>query len=104
MPRGYVIFTMAIRDSARFDGYVQKALPTILQSGGRPIIVHDDPEVIEGTWHGTRTVVLEFDSVDAARNWYRSSQYQTVVGERHACTESNTIIVRGFQMPGAEES
>lgn len=65
---------------------------------------HDDPEVIEGTWHGTRTVVLEFDSVDAARNWYRSSQYQTVVGERHACTESNTVIVRSFQMPGAEES
>lgn len=39
MPSGYVIFKMAIRDSARFDGYVQKALPTILQSGGRPIIV-----------------------------------------------------------------
>lgn len=101
MPNGYVIFTEAIRDPARFDGYVQKALPTILQSGGRPIIVHDDPEVVEGTWHGTRTVVLEFDSVEGARNWYRSSEYQAVVGERHACAESNAVIVRGFQMPGA---
>lgn len=101
MPNGYVIFTEVIHDQARFDSYIQKALPTILQHGGRPIIVHDDPEVIEGAWHGTRTVVLEFDSEEAARNWYRSSDYQKVVGERHACTESNAVIVRGFQMPGA---
>jgi uncharacterized protein (DUF1330 family) len=101
MPSGYVIFTEVIRDPVRFDGYVQKALPTILRSGGRPIIVHDDPEVVEGTWHGTRTVVLEFDSVEAARTWYRSSEYQAIVGERHACAESNAIIISGFQMPGA---
>ena len=101
MPHGYVIFTMLIRDPARFDGYVQKAVSTVLQSGGRPIIAHDAPEVVEGTWHGTRTVVLEFDSVEAARNWYRSSEYQAVAGERHACTESRAVIVSGFQMPGA---
>jgi uncharacterized protein (DUF1330 family) len=92
---------MVIRDPARFDGYVQKALPTLFQSAGRPIIVHDEPEVVEGTWHGTRTVVLEFDSVDAARNWYGSSEYQAVAGERHACAESNAVIVGGFQMPAA---
>jgi len=66
MLTGYVIFTRVIRDPARFDGYVQKAIPTIVRSGGRPIIVDDAPEVVEGTWHGTRTVVLEFDSVEDA--------------------------------------
>ena len=101
MPNGYVIFTEVIHDQDRFQAYIQKALPTILQAGGRPVIVQDDPEVIEGTWHGTRTVVLEFDSVEAARNWYRSPDYQAIVGERQACTESNAAIVGGFQMPGA---
>lgn len=101
MPNGYVIFTMVIRDPARFDAYAQKAIPTVLQSGGRPIIGHDAPEVVEGTWHGTRTVVLEFDSVEAARNWYRSPEYQALAGERHACAESNAVIVSGFRMPGA---
>jgi uncharacterized protein (DUF1330 family) len=79
MPKGYAIFTETIRDQARYDGYVQKAVPTILQSGGRPIVVYDDPEVIEGKWHGRRTVILEFDSMDAARNWYRSPAYQSIV-------------------------
>ena len=101
MPKGYVIFTEAIRDQTRYDGYVQKAVPTIIQQGGRPIVVHDNPEVIEGQWHGSRTVVLEFDSVEAARDWYTSSGYQAVIGERLASAEANAAIVSGFEMPGA---
>jgi uncharacterized protein (DUF1330 family) len=101
MPKGYVIATVAIRDQGRYEGYVQKALPTILQSGGRPIVVHDGPEVIEGRWHGPRTIVLEFDSLEAARKWYRSPQYQAVVGERHASADTNAVIVAGFEMPSA---
>ena len=99
MPKGYAIFTEVIHDQGRYDGYVQKALPTILQSGGRAIVVHDGPEVLEGDWHGSRTVVLEFDSVEAARNWYKSPEYQAVVGERHAAAEANAVIVSGFEMP-----
>ena len=101
MPKGYVIFTESIRDRAGYDAYGQKARPTIVQAGGRVIIVHDDPEVLEGQWHGSRTVVLEFDTVEAARNWYRSPEYQAVIGERHASTDANAVIVGGFEMPGS---
>jgi uncharacterized protein (DUF1330 family) len=101
MPKGYVIFTEVIRDQTRLEGYVQKALPTVIQQGGRPIVVDDAPELIEGQWHGSRTVVLEFDSAEAARNWYRSSEYQAIVGERHASADANAVIVSGFEMPGA---
>ena len=87
------------RDQAAYDAYVQKAVPTILQAGGRPLVVHDAPGVIEGQWHGPRTVVLEFDSEDAARNWYESPAYQAVVGERHASAATNAVIVSGFEMP-----
>jgi len=46
MPKGYAIFTETITDQDRYEGYVQKALPTIVQYGGQPLIVHDNPEVI----------------------------------------------------------
>ena len=68
--------------------------------GGRAIVVDDNPEAIEGQWHGSRVVVLEFDSVEAARSWYQSPEYQAVIGERHASTEANAAIVSGFEMPG----
>lgn len=98
MPKGYAIFTEVIHDQAGMDSYVQEAMPTLLQAGGRPIVVEDNPEVIEGEWHGSRTVVLEFDSVEAARAWYRSPEYQAVIGRRHASGESNAAIVGGFEM------
>lgn len=101
MPKGYAIFTETINDQAGYDGYVAKALPTIVQRGGKVVVVHDDPDVIEGNWHGSRTVVLEFESVGAAREWYNSPEYQAIVGERHAAAEANAAIVSGFEMPGS---
>ncbi len=99
MSKGYVIFTEVINDQAAYDAYVEKALPTIIECGGKPLVIQDDPEVIEGQWHGPRTVILEFDSVAAARDWYNSGGYQAVVGERHAAAEANAVIVEEFQMP-----
>ena len=101
MPNGYVIFTTDIHDQAGFDAYAQKALPTLMQAGARPIIVDDNPEVLEGRWHGTRTVVVEFESVETARTWYRSAGYQAIVSERHKAAETNVVIGAGFVMPGS---
>lgn len=98
MAKGYFIFTEIIRDQTRYGSYLEKALPTVLRSGGRPIVADDNPDVIEGQWHGPRTVVLEFDTVEAARKWYGSSQYQSLIGERHASAETNAAIVTGIDM------
>jgi uncharacterized protein (DUF1330 family) len=99
MPKGYVIVTEDIHDQAQIDAYAQVAIPTILQAGGRLLVVDDAPEQLEGSWHGKRTVILEFDSVEAARDWYRSAEYQEHAGLRHAAADSNAAIVAGFEMP-----
>lgn len=101
MTKGYAIFTVKINDRAGMDAYAQKAVPTALQYGGRPIVVDDNVEQLEGTWYGNRTVVVEFDSVDAARKWYNSAEYQAVIGGRHAAAETNAAIVAGFEMPAS---
>jgi uncharacterized protein (DUF1330 family) len=99
MPKGYVIFTEDIHDRAQIDAYAQLAVPTILQAGGKLLVVDDAPEQIEGDWHGQRTVILEFESVETARNWYRSSEYQDCAGLRHAAADNKAAIVAGFEMP-----
>ncbi len=101
MAKGYFIFTEDIHDQDGINSYGAKAVPTVLQSGGRPIVVEDNAEVIEGTWHGTRTVILEFDSVEAATAWYNSPEYQAAKPLRLAAAKSNAVIVGGFEMPGA---
>ncbi len=99
MPKGYVIFTDDIHDQAEIDAYVQQAVPTILQAGGQILVADDAPDPLEGSWHGKRTVLLEFESVEAARNWYRSAEYQGLAVRRHAAADSNAAIVAGFEMP-----
>jgi uncharacterized protein (DUF1330 family) len=57
------------------------------------LAVETAPRVIEGTWYGDQTVVLEFDSVDAARAWYESEGYQKAAKLRQAaadCTPSSS--------------
>ncbi|MGP0032494.1 MAG: DUF1330 domain-containing protein [Acidimicrobiales bacterium] len=99
MPKGYAIFTEQVHDQEGMGAYSQGALPTILAVGAKAIVVGPPADVLEGEWHGTQTVILEFDSVEAARDWYNSPEYQAVIGRRHAAAETNAVIFSGFEMP-----
>lgn len=101
MPKGYVIFIEGpIRDQASMDDYAQKSFPTMMQAGGRVVVADDAPQVLEGTWGAARTVILEFDSVDAAQEWYRSADYQASIPLRQAGADADVILLSGFEMPG----
>jgi len=97
--KGYVILTEAIHDAAGMDAYGQASMPSIGEHGARVLAVDEHVEVLEGEWHGTRTVVLEFDSVDAARRWYTSDSYQAALPLRQAAADSHAVIVAGFELP-----
>jgi uncharacterized protein (DUF1330 family) len=100
MPKGYAIFTEDITDPAAMGAYARAAMPTVLASGGVPIVASNADEVVEGDWHGNNTVVIEFESVEAAKAWYNSPEYQAIIGQRHAAAHSNAAIFGGFEMPG----
>jgi uncharacterized protein (DUF1330 family) len=65
MPKGYVILTEAINDPEGMKAYARAAGTAMADV--KILAVDTAPRVIEGSWHGDQTVVLEFESVDAAR-------------------------------------
>ena len=97
MAKGYVILTEAIKDPEGMKAYGQAARAAM--AGVRVLAVDTKPEVLEGNWHGDHTVVLEFDSVEAAREWYESSAYQKAAKLRHAAADCNVVILNGFDRP-----
>jgi len=99
MPKGYVVLTEAIRDPAGMDEYGQASMPSIIEHHAKVLAVDEHVEVLEGEWYGTRTVIVEFDSVDAARQWYRSDTYQAALPLRQAASDCNVAIVAGFELP-----
>ena len=95
--KGYVILTESIKDPEGMKAYAQAAGAAM---GDVNILAVDTaPKVIEGTWHGDQTVVLEFDSVAAARAWYESEGYQQAAKLRQAAADCNAVILSGFEMP-----
>ncbi|WP_433633954.1 DUF1330 domain-containing protein [Nocardia sp. CA-120079] len=102
MPKGYVILTEAIRDPAGLAAYERAAAPSMMESGAVPLVVDSDPQVLEGSWPGDRTIVMEFASVEAARAWYESEGYGRAKPLRQAAADSNAVIVAGFEMPPHE--
>ena len=52
--------------------------------------------MLEGEWHGSQTVLLEFESVEAARTWYESEDYQKAVKLRQAAADCNGAILSGL--------
>jgi uncharacterized protein (DUF1330 family) len=94
VPKGYVIITEDIKDPAGMAEYAKLAGKAM--AGSTLLSFDQKPEVLEGRWHGSQTVVLEFESVEAAREWYNSDIYQEAVKLRQAAADCNGVIVSGL--------
>ena len=96
MPKAYVIYQEAMKDEDGMNAYAAAAMGTFAGSGGTIAGFDDNVEVLEGEWFGNRTVILEFESVDAAKAWYNSPAYQEAIPLRQKAADSNVVIVSGF--------
>jgi uncharacterized protein (DUF1330 family) len=92
--KGYVIITEDIKDPAGMAEYGKLAMKTM--SGATVLSVETKPTVLEGKWHGSQTVVIEFESVEAAKEWYYSDAYQAVAKIRQGAAECNGVILSGL--------
>lgn len=52
-----------IKDEAGMEAYGRASAGSIAQGGAAVLAVDTGPQVLEGSWHGNRTVVLAFESV-----------------------------------------
>jgi uncharacterized protein (DUF1330 family) len=92
--KGYVILTEDIKDPAGMAEYGKLVMQAM--DGATIVAVDHKPQVIEGSWHGSQTVVLEFESVEAARAWYESEAYQKAAKVRQATADCNGVIISGL--------
>ena len=99
MPKGYVILTEAIHDREKMDAYGQASRAALVEHGGKVLVVDEHVEVLEGEWHGNRTVIVEYESVEKAREWYASASYKDALPLRLAAADCNVVIASGWVLP-----
>jgi uncharacterized protein (DUF1330 family) len=90
----YFIVQEAITDPAAMAQYGEKARAASMT--GKVIAVDAAQQVIEGDWHGDRTVVIEFPDEAAFRAWYDSPAYQEALKIRLAASDSRSALVKGI--------
>ncbi|KPJ92674.1 MAG: D-fructose-6-phosphate amidotransferase [Gemmatimonas sp. SG8_17] len=91
----YVIVDIEIHDAKRYEEYKKLAATTVTAYGGRYIVRGGTAEQLEGEWVPGRVVVLEFPSVDRARQWWDSAEYAPAKALRQASASTRMIVVQG---------
>ena len=95
MAKGYVIANVSVEDAAAYEGYRSQTASIIERYGGRFLVRGGAVEVKEGEPGIARLVILEFPSVEAARIFYDSPEYQAILPIRLDNASSTLIIVEG---------
>ena len=92
---GYVIVGLDVTDPEGFAEYAKPVPPIIEAYGGKYLVRGGDHETTEGDWNPKRVVILEFESVERAKEMFASEEYAPVGEIRHRTAKSSVVIVEG---------
>jgi len=93
----YLIAQITIHDREEYGIYEAGFLEVFAQFEGELLAVSEEPNVMEGQWPCTRTVLIRFPSADEARRWYTSPQYQAIAQHRLRASTGNIVMVDEFR-------
>ena len=91
----YIIGTINIKDPAEYKLYIDGFYEIFSKYEGEMLVVEEEPEVLEGKWPFTRTVVIRFKDEAEAKRWYESDEYQKHAQHRFKAATSNVILAEG---------
>lgn len=91
----YVISEVEVLDTALIADYRALAQASIAQYGGRYIVRGGAAELIEGEPPPRQLVIVEFPSLERARQWYRSPEYAKALAVRQTALTRRLLFVEG---------
>ena len=94
----YFVFNYTITNPDGYQAYPAAAMPTLGAHGAEVLVADYESEGKEGS-PGRVTVVLRFDSKEAALSWYESPEYQSAMHHRTDNADGVTVLCNGFVMP-----
>jgi uncharacterized protein (DUF1330 family) len=77
----YLVADLTIQNAEAFAAYVNVAGPLIGKFGGRVVARSDAATALEGV-PPNHFVIVQFDSIDAAKRFYHSDEYRAPLQRR----------------------
>ena len=91
----YVIVEIDIVDPTGYEEYKKLASATVEKYGGKYIVRSGAAETLEGNWKPKRIVVLQFDSIQRAKEWLNCEEYRAPRKMRHRTARTRMVVVEG---------
>ena len=98
MPKAYWIARVDVHDAEAYRQYVAANAVAFSQYGARFLVRGGAFDTMEGSSR-QRNVVLEFPSLQAAQDCYRSPEYQAALQLRLPVATGDLVIVEGYDGP-----
>ncbi len=95
MPAYFLVDIREIKDAAKMEQYRARIAAVVEKFGGRYLVRGGPFEVVEGSYQPVFPVMLEFPSMDKAREWYDSEDYRELKGLRLAAAVCNGVFMAG---------
>jgi uncharacterized protein (DUF1330 family) len=92
----YLIANVDIRDNEIFKDYMKTTPSIIKQFGGKFLVRGGAFEICEGNWNPKRLVVVEFESMQKARQFYNSPEYKAIIDLRQSSAYTEWVFVDGL--------
>jgi uncharacterized protein (DUF1330 family) len=83
-------------DEATYARYREEVSANLAAAGGQYLVRGSNVEVLEGNWRPGRVIVVRFDSMQAARDWWNSPAYAELKSMRQRSTNTKMVIVEGL--------
>ena len=91
----YVIVEIDVVDPTGYEEYKQLASATVEKYGGKYIVRSGAVETLEGDWKPKRIVVLQFGSMQRAKDWLDCEEYREPRKMRHRTARTRMVVVEG---------
>jgi uncharacterized protein (DUF1330 family) len=92
----YVLVEVSIHDPVEYEAYKKLTPAAVAAYDGRFVVRGGQTETLEGDWKPERIVVVEFPTVERAKEWWNSELYSTAKVIRQRAAKTNMIIVQGI--------
>ena len=92
----YVIVDVKISNHEDYEEYKKLTPASITAYDGKFIVRGGKTETLEGDWDPERIVVLEFPTVERAKEWWASEMYAPAKQIRQRTASTQMIVVEGL--------
>jgi uncharacterized protein (DUF1330 family) len=93
---GYLIAEVEITDPGKLQNYAEKVEQTLAPFNHHYVVRTSKIQTLEGDLPTNRIVIIAFDSVDKAREFYDSPAYAAIKPIRQSAAKSRIFIVEGL--------